>query len=68
MTNLEIFYWMWFRVHSGYIFNIMVMFPTQKFENFCSSNLWTCLHHMLTLLSLNKITDFWMILDLGMSP
>ena len=27
----------------------------------CSSCLWTCLHHMVTLRSQNKITDFFMI-------
>ena len=34
----------------------------QKFKNFCSSSLWTCLHHMVILISQNKITDFVMIL------
>ena len=34
----------------------------QKFKNFCSSNLWTCLHHMVILRSQNKITNFFMIL------
>ena len=31
-------------------------------KNFCSSTLWTCLHHMVILRSLKKITDFVMIL------
>ena len=39
----------------------------QKLKNFCSSSLWTCLHYMVILKSQNKITDFFMILDLGMS-
>ena len=30
----------------------------EKFKNFCSSSLWTCLHHMVILGSQNKITDF----------
>ena len=30
----------------------------QKLKNFCSSSPWTCLHHMVILLSYNKITDF----------
>ena len=34
----------------------------QKFKNFCSSSLWTCLHNMVILRSLNKIIDFFMIL------
>ena len=34
----------------------------EKFKNFCSSSLWTCLHHMVILKSQNKITDFLMIL------
>ena len=34
----------------------------QKIKNFCSSSLWTCLHHMVILRSQNKITDFFMIL------
>ena len=29
--------------------------------------MFTCLHHMVILLSYNKITDFLMILELGMS-
>ena len=33
----------------------------QKFKNFCSSSLWTCLHHMVIFGSQNKITDFFMI-------
>ena len=33
-----------------------------KFKNFCSSSLWTCLHHMVILRSQSKITDFLMIL------
>ena len=33
-----------------------------KNQNFCSSSLWTCLHHMVILRSRNKITDFLMIL------
>ena len=35
---------------------------TQKFKNFCSSNLWTSLDYMVILRSQNKITDFFMIL------
>ena len=31
-------------------------------KNFCSSSLWSCLHHMVLLGSQNKITDFLMIL------
>ena len=34
----------------------------QKFENFCSSSLWTCLHYMGILRSQNKICDFLVIL------
>ena len=34
----------------------------QKIKSFCSSALWTCLHHMIILRSQNKITDFLMIL------
>ena len=34
----------------------------EKLKNFCSSSLWTCLHHMVILRSQNKITDFFMIL------
>ena len=34
----------------------------EKFKNFCSSSLWTCLHHMVIFRSQNKITDFFMIL------
>ena len=37
----------------------------QKFKNFCHSSLLTCLHHMVILRCQNKITDFFMILDLG---
>ena len=37
-------------------------YAAQKFKNFCSSSLWTCLHHMVILRSQNKITDFSMIL------
>ena len=33
-----------------------------KLKNFCSSSLWTCLHHMVILGIQNKITDFFMIL------
>ena len=33
----------------------------EKIKNFCSSRLWTCLHHMV-IRSQNKITDFLMIL------
>ena len=39
----------------------------EKLKNVCSSSLWTCLHHMVIFWSQNKITDFLMILDLGMS-
>ena len=35
---------------------------TQKFKNFCSSSLWTSLHHMVIIRSQNKITDIFMIL------
>ena len=31
----------------------------QKLKNFCSSSLWTCLHHMAILKIQNKITDFF---------
>ena len=34
----------------------------QKLKNFCSSSLWTCLHHMVILRIQNKITDFFIIL------
>ena len=34
----------------------------EKFKNFCSYSLWTCLHHMVIFRSQNKITDFLMIL------
>ena len=34
----------------------------RKFQNFCSSRLWTCLHHVVILRSQNKITYFFMIL------
>ena len=34
----------------------------EKLKNFCSSSLWTCLHHMVILRSQNEITDFLMIL------
>ena len=34
----------------------------EKLKNFCSSSLWTCLHHMVILGSNNKITNFLMIL------
>ena len=34
----------------------------EKISNFCSSSLWTCLHHMVILRSQNKITNFLMIL------
>ena len=34
----------------------------QKLNNFCSSSLWTCLHHMVILKGQNKITDLFMIL------
>ena len=34
----------------------------QKLKNFCISSLWTCLHHMVILISQNQITDFLMIL------
>ena len=30
-------------------------------------SLWTCLHHMVILRSQNKISDFFVVLDLGMS-
>ena len=39
----------------------------QTLKNFRSSSLGTCLHHMVILRSQTKITDFFMILDLGMS-
>ena len=35
---------------------------TQKIKNFCISSLSECLHHMVILISQNKITDFFMIL------
>ena len=31
-------------------------------KNFCCSILWKCLHHMVILISQNRITDFFMIL------
>ena len=34
----------------------------EKFKNFCSYRLWSCLYHMVILRSQNKITDFFMIL------
>ena len=34
-------------------------------STFCSSSLWTCLHHMVILRNQNKITDFLMILALA---
>ena len=37
-------------------------YAAEKLKNFCSSSLWTCLHHMVILRSQNKITDFLMIL------
>ena len=37
-------------------------YAAEKLKNFCSSSLWTCLHHMFILKSKNKITDFLMIL------
>ena len=37
-------------------------YAAEKIKNFCSSSLWTCLHHMVILKSQNKITDFLMIL------
>ena len=36
-------------------------YAAEKLKNFCSSSLWTCLHHII-LRSQNKITDFLMIL------
>ena len=39
----------------------------QKLKKLCSSSLWTYLHHMVILRSQNKITDFFMNIDLGMS-
>ena len=44
-----------------------IIWPAQKLNNFCSSSLWTCLHHMVILRSQNKITNYLMILNLGMS-
>ena len=39
-------------------------YAAEKFKNFCSSSLWTCLHHMVIILrSQNKITDFLIRLD-----
>ena len=35
---------------------------SRKIKNFCSSSLWTCLHHMVILRCQNTITDFLMIL------
>ena len=37
----------------------------QKLKNFCSSSLWTCLHHMVILRSQNKITDFFNDFSVG---
>ena len=34
----------------------------QKFKNFRSSSVWTCLHHMVILRTQNRITDLLMIL------
>ena len=34
----------------------------EKLKNFCSSSLWTCLHHIVILRSQNIITNFLMIL------
>ena len=34
----------------------------EQLKNFCSSSLWTCLHHMVILRSQNEITNFLMIL------
>ena len=34
----------------------------QKLKKKFSSSLWTCLHHMVILISQNKITDYCMIL------
>ena len=45
----------------AYIY-ISHIYIAQKFKNFCSSSLWTCLHHMGILRSQNKITDFFVIL------
>ena len=39
----------------------------QKIKNFCSSSLWTWSHHMVILISQNKITDFFYDFSLGMS-
>ena len=33
---------------------------TQKIKIFCSSSVWTCLHHMVIFRTQNKITDFLM--------
>ena len=37
-------------------------YTAEKYKNFCSSSLWTCLHHMVILRSQDKSTDFLMIL------
>ena len=45
-----------------FIISLNAKCATQKIKSFCSSILWTCLHHIVILRSQNKITDFVMIL------
>ena len=44
------------------MFRLTSKCAAQKFKNFFISSLWTCLHHMVTLKSQNKITDFFTVL------
>ena len=55
------------RVDHHFVKSVSISSPTgecaaENFKNFCSSSLWTCLHHMVILRSQNKITDFLMVL------
>ena len=47
---------------SLYLAQLVNYSAAQKFQNFCSSSPWTCLHHMVILRSQNKITVFLTIL------
>ena len=46
----------------GNISRLIGKCAAQKLKNFCSSRLWTFLHHMVILESQIKITDLLMIL------
>ena len=65
---MGIYYWHYHVKNKKYgnfvsIFSLTGKCTAQKLKkNFCSSILWTCFHHMVIIISKNRITVFFMIL------